>query len=343
MTIAPTAYRISKVDPRTATDAELVGVARLNAALDRERVPEDPPTPIEAYVRRYRAIPAMVEIEAQLATLGEDTVGLAFIFAFKADTNQDLREVNLAVHPGHRRRGLATELLRRSLEGLADDLTLTGYGNDRVPAGAVFAARVGAKPGLAMHLNQLVLADVDRALIEEWATLDPEGYRAVWITGNVPDELIENFIVAYDTMNTAPRGDLKMDDWKTTPEMVREWDRTRAISGRERWAVLVIEERTGETAGYTEVSLDPATPHVIGQQGTATIPAHRGRGIGKWMKALVIRRILAERPAARFIRTGNATSNAPMLAINTRLGFKPAWASTVYQVKAGDAKRALGL
>jgi hypothetical protein len=81
----------------------------------------------------------------------------------------------------------------------------------------------------------------------------------------------------------------------------------------------------------------------VWQQGTAVIQAHRGHGLGLWMKAVMLARILAERPQARFIRTGNANTNAQMLAINTRLGFKPAWSGALWQVTLADARKAVGL
>lgn len=47
-------------------------------------------------------------------------------------------------------------------------------------------------------------------------------------------------------------------------------------------------------------------------------------------------------PKATLVRTGNADSNAPMLAINTRLGFTQAWADTIWEVGIADARRYVG-
>ncbi len=103
--------------------------------------------------------------------------------------------------------------------------------------------------------------------------------------------------------------------------------------------MLAIEAATCATAGFTEVGYDARVPTIIGQQSTAVVPAHRGRGIGKWIKARMIERVLAEWPAARYVRTGNAYSNAPMLSINDRLGFKVVWSITIWQLPIADARR----
>src|SRR5206468_11741697 len=137
-------------------------------------------------------------------------------------------------------------------------------------------------------------------------------YRLVWIDGDVPDALMENVNVAYDAMNTAPLGSIPMNAWRQTAERTREFDAMRRKMGRERRLLRAIHDATGESAGFTETAFDPRTPYKVQQQGTAVLPAHRGRDIGKWLKAVSLERVLAERPTARVIRTGNADVNAPM-------------------------------
>ena len=53
----------------------------------------------------------------------------------------------------------------------------------------------------------------------------------------------------------------------------------------------------------------------------------------------MVNKIIADLPAARVVRTENAGTNAPMLAINVRMGFAPAWEDTIWQMPLTDAKR----
>ena len=47
--------------------------------------------------------------------------------------------------------------------------------------------------------------------------------------------------------------------------------------------------------------------------------------------------MLKERPQVKYVRTGNADSNAAMLKINTELGFKPYTADALWQVTLQQA------
>ena len=342
MAVSTKTYTVEPIDLATADDDLLREVAALSNTIAYERVPEDPPVSFEAFAGRIRNRPAMVVIRGWLVRSAEgELVASGYIVRFEADTNRHLREVGIEVLPAHRRKRIATQLFREivAAAGDADDIVLAFFTNDRVPSAAAFLRQIGAKSTLATHTNQLDLAELDRAMVREWAAIDPNGYRLEWIDGDVPDALMRNVIVAYDTMNTAPRGDSAMEDWNTTPEQIREFDRSRRANGRDRRLVLAIHESTGATAGYTELVYDPKIPHLMSQQGTAVIPSHRGQGIGKWIKAVMLERAMRDWPKATLVRTGNADSNAPMLAINTRLGFKPAWADTIWEVGIADGRR----
>ena len=54
---------------------------------------------------------------------------------------------------------------------------------------------------------------------------------------------------------------------------------------------------------------------------TGVAPEYRGRGLAQALKLLAIRQAVAD--GARYIRTDNDSRNAPMLAINRKLGYQP--------------------
>jgi GNAT superfamily N-acetyltransferase len=64
----------------------------------------------------------------------------------------------------------------------------------------------------------------------------------------------------------------------------------------------------------------PAQPDTLVQLLTCTRPGHRGRGLATALKGRVIR--YARERGYRWIRTFNDASNAPILAVNRRLGFR---------------------
>jgi mycothiol synthase len=121
---------------------------------------------------------------------------------------------------------------------------------------------------------------------------------------------------------------------------VAEMDRALVAAGRTRWTAFV-RDRAGECVGGTEVTFEPEDSGTVRQQNMGIDPAHRGVGLAKWVKAATLERIRRERPGAQRIRTDNAFSNAPMLAINDALGFKAISTRIEWQADVRDLLRVL--
>ena len=134
-------------------------------------------------------------------------------------------------------------------------------------------------------------------------------------------------------MNSAPRDDLDVEDFKWTPEMIRERDEILVKRGDEHWTMYVREKATGAIAGYTDIFLVKSNPEVAFQGDTGVFPQYRNLGLGRWLKAAMLEKLLRDRPQVKRVRTGNADSNAPMLKINHELGFKPYKTYSAWQIE----------
>jgi GNAT superfamily N-acetyltransferase len=343
----PTGYTITEVDFVSASDEQVTEAARLLQAQNQERVPEDPLTPIEAIVQRIRATtPNQWRATFAARDASGKLAGSSFVGWNKNEPeNAHARWTEVNVLPAHRRKGLGTALYRAAVEaclGQGDDLVFFGQTSDRQPSGEAFAKAIAASAGLPMKLNQLNIADVDRAKVAQWAKIDPKGYRLERADNVVPTSLIQPYLDSANAMNDMPKGDLRFADQKFTEEQIHERESWLKQAGMEWWLIVAVAD-SGEGAGFTEVQYDPRSGHVIHQGGTGVTTAHRGHQLGLWMKAVMLERILRERPAAKFIRTGNANVNEHMLAINTQLGFKHAWSNTLWQLPLAEARTSLGL
>ncbi len=344
-----TSLLIQPFDLRAASEREYDLLNGFYNRVRAERQPDDPPIPTDEQIRGWQNIPPFGEVFAWAVPSADGTaiVAAATAWVSRTDDNRHLVEFGIDVLPEFRRQSLG----RRLLAAVADlarregRRVLIADTTERVPAGEAFMRRMGASKGLETHTNQLDLADLDRGLLRQWlARADELSARfdlGCW-TGPYPEEDLAAIAALHEILNGAPRGTLDVEDWRITPEQVRQMERSAFARGSERWTMYARERATGQFAGFTEVFWHPNRPAILGQGATGVSPRYRNHGLGRWLKAAMIDKVLRERPQVRFIRTGNADSNAPMLKINHALGFKPYLARCAWQVETEQALGYLG-
>lgn len=331
--------RIQRLDRPNATDTEIAAINRLANQIHVERDPHDPPVPVEQTARAIRTPDPIAEVETWImwnadgsALLGRADAGIP-----RMEENRHLAQFDIEVAPQARRKGIGTMLLDRVVAAAASwqrQLLIAGsYGS--VPAGEAFLNQFGASRGLEQHVYELELAAVDRELIRRWQERARErasGFElGVW-AGRYPEEALEEVAKMMEGFNSVPLGDLEVEDFHFTADLIREMDASLAARGHERWTIFAREKASGTIAGFTEVFWNPGRPTIVDQNLTVVFEPYRNRGLGRWIKAAMIEKILNDRPQAERVRTGNADVNAPMLAINLELGFKVAFSTVIWQV-----------
>jgi mycothiol synthase len=326
---------IRRVGFRSGTDAELTALHGVEVPIAAERRSHRMPQALDAYIAFARSLPSQFEDHAWLAEAADGTpIACGFCWSNSAG-DQRVMECDLAVRRDRRREGIGSQLFDRICAVTSDEgrSLLKWETFDTVPAGEAFSLRVGAQPARANRTSELSLADVDWAMIDEWTKAlraRESGYCVEMIDGAFPQHLRADAATFHHIMQTAPRDDLDVGDVLIDPDDVAELDRALLEAGRVRWTALV-RDPTGTCVGGTEVTFEPGEPSLVLQQNTGIDPAHRGLGLAKWAKAAILERIRHDHPEVRRIRTGNAFSNAPMLAINQALGFKVVGTTTEWQ------------
>lgn len=275
--------------------------------------------------RRWLAVPRHQErTRLWLARRAGAVAGAAALDLEDGPAGRDQAWGRLVVAAGHRGHGIGRRLLgslARAAE--AEDRGELGLASAR--AGVGFADALGLRRATEEIISDLDLARAPWDRIGEWATgagAARRGYRLLGWEGACPDELAGGYAVAKRTMNLAPTDDLNVPEHIYDAATITAQDnhRTRVYAA---FTTHVALDGAGDIVGFTELCVAGAPSRLAYIEDTAVVPAHRGRGLSRWMKAAALVELRARWPHMAAARTWNAASNAPILKVNRQFGFRP--------------------
>ncbi len=299
-----TAARVRRADQ---SDADLDAVASIVSAV----IP-DYRTDVEEMQREDAIYPGIVRFIAAADGLA---VGAAIVGRiYMQPPAFDAYIGSIAVIPEARRRGVGGALLAevvgavRAAGKSALHLEIT---EDR-PEGRAFLLHRGFREYARHKMARLELVG-----LEPPTEAPPAGVNITTLSER-PDLIAGVHAVAVETFADIPGGDdppvagdlaefrARDIDWPTIP-----WDAF----------MVALEETEGSVIGYASLVFPAGTRHFAYHDMTTVARAWRGRGVASVLKRATIG--WAIRHGLDYLETGNDADNAPMRAINERLGFRP--------------------
>ena len=263
-------------------------------------------------LHRRSAIPERARLHQWITE--EDGVVIGYAGAeLPWDTSQEgVGEFHVVVAPLARRRGVGGALYDRAIGHLRSAGARTA-GSWAQPDGIGFLERRGHERRRSSRQSALDLREADLtqlpSLEEEKAR---EGFEVVPL-GDVfdrPQDLYQlDVATSADEPSDYPIDAMAYDEWLRTtyehPGIDRDLSRV-VLAGRPlvAWALIGTD---GAGRGVNNF--------------TGTRPEYRGRGLGRLVKLAAAQ--AAREAGVEVLYTGNDATNAPMLAINERMGYRP--------------------
>ena len=221
---------------------------------------------------------------------------------------------SIAVLPEARRRGIGERLLRAISDaaGSAGKTELYVPCADDRPEGIDFLARRGFA-----ELERSKSARLELAGAPAPTVVPPPGIDLTTLAAR-PDLVAGVHEVALETFDDIPSGDDPMAAGDLAEFRARDVDRPSIPHDA---FFVAVDPETGRAVGYASLSMVPGSTTTAWHDMTAVLRAYRGRGIARVLKESTIAWALDHGLTA--LETGNDEANAPMRAVNARLGYRP--------------------
>jgi GNAT superfamily N-acetyltransferase len=335
-------FQIIPFDVDTASSDEWMALHVHRRVIAADCHPDDPIlSDAECEFEMRRADP-LWDARHWLALDGADAVGFAGAWFRRAGTPYALEHARFLKCYGDvaataRRKGIGTLLLQpvhtlmRALDKSV--LTLSAHTN----AGHAFLTRMGAAAKHSTVECRALLGDLDWPRLHTWENVSGGlGLTFECYAGRVPREALAALLPAFTALlSDIPLGALDAPPIRLEIESYDQWYESMARSGGAHHLVL-LREPGGRVVGMSDASWDSRSPRIAYQMYTVVARPWRGRGVGRALKAALLRQIRSATHEAQEVRTWNAESNAPILSVNKHLGFRVLRHHADYQITRAE-------
>ncbi|MEO0595277.1 MAG: GNAT family N-acetyltransferase [Chloroflexota bacterium] len=337
---------IKYLDIPNLTEQEWDDLIALRIANTQEASPDDPVNSYESIRKMITGYPDYNEyIWFWVAYDANDNcVAMMQVVHPKPDNpdyeaNKKLMWCWLFVTQDRRRKGIATQLIPIVMQQAQKFGATIIQSGTSIKSGHQFMEMLEMQKAFDEKVNRVAIKDIDWDLMAQWMdagrTRNPE-VELIRYDHLPPEKDMDVYCqLVTDLVRMVPLEDMEKEEYTLLPEELRKQYTRFDELGRKN-IVFVARDTDGAMMGMTEMFHDPEKP-TLGYVGlTAVLKNYQGRGIGKYLKARMTYDIRDNFPAVESISTDNASSNAPMLSINERMGFTVHKHWIAYKIAVSD-------
>lgn len=301
---------IAELDPRSATDERFRQVHEVLAACHAEIARREPYRSVAETSAHLRHPPESDKRWQWVGLLDGVAIGIAQLSSLRGS---QVGRLQIHVRPDTRRLGIGRSLLEAAIAHAHDVSVASLIGRHATLAGSRFAARAGFIDGRRDVRSAIALGEAQLAS-------DPvQSYALQSWDGAAPSELLESYAVVREAINDEP-GATADDCEPFDAARVRELEEAVARRGRQIRVTAALNA-AGDVVAFTELRVGEAAGAVGSIEDTAVLPAHRRRGLGRWVKTESLASLRRGRPDVSLVATTNGEQNASIRHLNTALGF----------------------
>jgi GNAT superfamily N-acetyltransferase len=319
-------HGIERLYPDTASDELLDSYIDFKERRRMETDPLDPPFDRDVQKLQLRNLESFRDRYYWIAWDKNRIMGHALMLHDNEtdpayEKNKHTAFFNIQIEQKYRRKGFGTKFMKLITEELIRLGKTVLMGDTFEEDGKKWIESLGIGKSASNESESRLY--INWELMQNWLDEGPRRAPDVALSffQGIPDDTINAFCDFFtEALNSVPKEELEWEA-KITPESMRERQQKELARGTV-CSTFVSIEKNEEISGVTEIFYNASDNFIIWQGLTAVLEKYQGRGLGKWLKAKMLFFIKAHYPDVQFIITGNAGVNAPMLGINTKMGFK---------------------
>ncbi len=315
-------YRLEKVDHEAFTDEDWKRYYDFRVKsyeLKKEPMPFDSWEKLKEI--NFKSLKERKEMTYMVWKNGVEHNIFYFSIMFKDDLEKRLAYLNNRMNDQHVEAKLLDMIFQKFIEYDESSTALAVHSKEGINDYVEDA--YGAHIGSISEFFELKIKEANVEKIDAWLGEAPAKFPNLRIAFyiNIPDDLLEEYAAAFTQLLHDMPASSELGELKVTPEDVKARQESGALNNSCAYRYLIFNE-DNKLIAKTNVALNRKRPQSMYQFMTGVMEDYRGRGLSKWLKAAMFKKLVADFPELETIKTETHPENHPSRELSKQMGYK---------------------